>query len=127
MKKELLSSEIEEIKNNEYVVFSTTNNNIPHSIVVMPSRIESNRIIISNIQMNKTIENIIINPNGFINVYIKENNDKQYKIDCICEVFNSGELFDDIKCYEETNNLPEELKVKQIIIANIKDIEISEG
>ena len=127
MKKELLSNEIEEIKNNEYVVFSTTSNNIPHSIVVMPSRIESNRIIISNIQMDKTIENIIVNPNGFINVYIKENNDKQYKIDCICEVFNSGKLFDDIKCYEETNNLPEELKVKQIIIANIKDIEISEG
>ena len=49
MKKELLSSEIEEIKNNEYVVFSTTSNNIPHSIVVMPSRIESKRIIISNI------------------------------------------------------------------------------
>ena len=49
MKKELLSSEIKEIKNNEYVVFSTTSNNIPHSIVVMPSRIESKRIIISNI------------------------------------------------------------------------------
>ena len=46
---------------------------------------------------------------------------------CLCEVFNSGELFDEIKDYEETNNLPEELKVKQIIIANIKDIEISEG
>lgn len=127
MKKELLSSEIKEIKNNEYVVFSTTSNNIPHSIVVMPSRIESKRIIISNIQMNKTIENIIANPNGFINVYIKENNDKQYKIDCMCEVFNNGELFDDIKYYEETNNLPEEFKVKQIIIANIKNIEISEG
>ena len=127
MKKELLSSEIKEIKNNEYVVFSTTRNKIPHYIVVMPSRIESKRIIISNIQMNKTIENIIANPNGFINVYIKENNDKQYKIDCMCEVFNNGELFDDIKYYEETNNLPEEFKVKQIIIANIKNIEISEG
>lgn len=127
MKKELSVSEIEEIKNNEYVIFSTTSNNIPHSIVVMPSRIESNRVILSNIQMNKTIENIKINPNGFINVYIKENNDKQYKINCICEVFSNGDLFDEIKEYEEKNNLPEELKVNQIIIANIKEIEISEG
>lgn len=126
MKKELLANEIEEIKNNEYVIFSTTSNNIPHSIVVMPSRIESNRIIISNIQMNKTIKNIRVNPNCFINVYIKENNDKQYKINCMCEILENGELFNEIKDYEEKNNLPEELKVKQIIVANIKDIEISE-
>lgn len=127
MKKELLENEIEEIKNNEYIVFSTASSNIPHSIVVMPSRIEKNRIILSNIQMNKTIDNIKVNPNGFINVYIKKNNDKQYKINCVCEVFKNGELFEEIKNYEETYNLPEELEVKEIIIANIQNIEISEG
>ena len=127
MKTELSMSEIEEIKNNEYIIFSTSSNNMPRSIVVMPSRIENNRIIISNIQMNKTIENIKINPNGFINVYIKENNDKQYKINCICEIHSNGALFNEIKEYEETNNLPEELKVNQIIVAQIKDIEICEG
>ena len=126
MKTELTISEIEEIKNNEYVVFSTSNNNMPRSIVVIPSRIESNRIILSNIQMNKTIENIKNNSNCFINVYIKEKKDKQYKIDCICEIFNEGALFNEIKEYEETNNLPEDLKVNSIIVANIKDIEISE-
>jgi hypothetical protein len=36
-------------------------------------------------------------------------------------------LFEKIKNYEETYNLPEELNVKEIIIANIQDIEISEG
>ena len=77
--------------------------------------------------MNKTIENIKANPNCFVNVYIKEKNDKQYKINCICEIFSNGDLFNEIKEYEETNNLPEELKVSQIIVANIKDIEISEG
>ncbi len=127
MKTELSLNEIEEIKNNEYVTFSTSCNDIPRSIVVMPSRIESNRIILSNIQMNKTIENIKLNPNGFINVYIKEKNDKQYKINCICEIYGDGALFNEIKQYEETNNLPEELKVNQIIVANIKDIEMSEG
>ena len=127
MKTELSLNEIEEIKNNEYVTFSTSCSDIPRSIVVMPSRIESNRIILSNIQMNKTIENIKLNPNGFINVYIKEKNDKQYKINCICEIYGDGALFNEIKQYEETNNLPEELKVNQIIVANIKDIEMSEG
>ena len=127
MKDKLLANEIEEIKNNEWVILSTSNNNLPRSIVVMPSRIESNKIILSNIQMNKTIENIKENPNCFINVYIKEKNDKQYKINCICEIFSNGDLFNEIKEYEETNNLPEELKVNQIIVANIKEIEISEG
>jgi len=125
MKTELSASEIEEIKNNEYIIFSTAYNNMPRSIVVMPSRIEKNRIIISNIQMSKTIKNIKLNPNGFINVYIKENNDKQYKINCICEVFSNGDLFNEMKTYEETNNLPKELKVNSIIVANIQDIEIS--
>lgn len=44
----------------------------------------------------------------------------------MCEILENGELFNEIKDYEERNNLPEELKVKQIIVANIKDIEISE-
>lgn len=127
MKTELSLDEIEEIKNNDWVILSTSNNNLPRSIIVMPSRIESNKIILSNIQMNKTIENIKANPNCFVNVYIKEKNDKQYKINCICEIFSNGDLFNEIKEYEETNNLPEELKVNQIIVANIKDIEISEG
>ena len=67
------------------------------------------------------------NPNCFINVYIKSNNDKQYKIECECEIFDNGELFYEIKTYEEENNLPEELKVYSIIVAKYKNIEISEG
>ena len=127
MKKELTLSEIEEIKNNEYVLISTSYNDIPRSIVVIPSRIESNKIIISNIQMSRTIENIKNNSRCFINAYIKGKNDKQYKINCKCEIFNDGDLFREIKEYEETYNLTEELKVNSIIVANIMDIEISEG
>ena len=57
MRSKLTIDEIEEIKNNEWVIFSTSKNNIPRAIVVMPSRVESDRIILSNIQMNKSIEN----------------------------------------------------------------------
>ena len=127
MRKYLNEEEIEEIKNNEWLIFSTSKDNIPHAIVVMPSRIESERLILSNIQMNKSIENINSNSQCFINAYIKDKNDKQIKIDCIAEVYNKGALFDEIKNFEESNNLPENLKVKSIIIANIKNVEVSEG
>ena len=123
----LSNNEIEEIKNNESVILSTSNNNEPRAIVVMPSRIEIDRMILSNIQMSKTIENLKKNPNCFINAYIKNNNDKQYKIECNCEIFEDGELFNEIKLYEEENNLPEELKVHSIIVAKYCNIEISEG
>ena len=128
MKKELTIQEIEDIKNNEWVIFTTANNlNEPHSIIVIPSKIEKNQIILSNIQMKQSIENIKANPNCFINVYIKEQNDRQIKITGVGKIEESGELFNNIKEYEETNNLPEELKVNSIIIIEIEHIEISEG
>ena len=127
MRNKLTVQEIEEIKNNEWVILSTSKDNIPRAIVVMPSRVESERIILSNIQMNKSIENITNNSNCFINVYIKDLNDKQIKIDCNAEIQSDGELFEEIKEYEEANNLPEDLKVNSIIVANIKSIAISEG
>ena len=127
MRNKLTMAEIEEIKNNEWVIFSTSKNNIPRAIVVMPSRVESDRIILSNIQMNKSIENINENSNCFINTYIKDQNDKQIKISCDAKVYNDGELYNEIKEFEETNNLPDDLKVHSIIVANIKNIEVSEG
>lgn len=127
MRNKLTIDEIEEIKNNEWVIFSTSKNNIPRAIVVIPSRVESDRIILSNIQMNKSIENVNGNSNCFINTYIKDQNDKQIKISCNAEVYNDGELYKEIKEFEETNNLPDDLKVHSIIVANIKNIEVSEG
>lgn len=127
MRNRLTLEEIEQIKNNDWVILSTSKNNIPRAIIVMPSRIEADRIILSNIQMNKSIENINDNPNCFINVYIKEQNDKQIKIDCSAQVYSDGKLYDEIKDFEETNNLPEDLKVRSIIVANIKSVETSEG
>lgn len=127
MRNKLTIDEIEEIKNNEWVIFSTSKNNIPRAIVVIPSRVESDRIILSNIQMNKSIENVNGNSNCFINTYIKDQNDKQIKISCDAEVYNDGELYNEIKEFEETNNLPDDLKVHSIIVANIKNIEVSEG
>lgn len=128
MRKELNVNEIQEIRNNEWIIFSTSNSdNEPHAIIVIPSRVEKDKIILSNIQMEKSIKNIKSNPKCFIDVYMKEQEDKQIKIDGIGKVYDSGKLFQEIKEFEETNNLPEDLKVKSIISIEINNIEISEG
>ena len=73
MSSELSIEQVELIKTNEWIIFSTADkNNIPHAIIVMPSRIESKKIILSNIQMEKSIKNIIENNKCFINAYIKD-------------------------------------------------------
>ena len=127
MENTLSIEEIKEIENSDYIILSTCYEDKPRAIVVLISRVLENKMIISNIQMSKTIENLKQNPNGFINIYLPNNNDKQYKIECKCEIFDSGELFNEIKKYEEENNLPEDLKVHSIIVAEYSNIEVCEG
>lgn len=124
----LNSQQIENIKNAEKVIFSTASKeNAPRSIWVITSRVEKDRIILSNIQMNKSFDNILQNPKCFINVLIPEQDDLQYKIDGVAKVYTQGELFSEIKTYEESENLPPELKVSAIIVVDIKNIEESNG
>ena len=127
MNNELSIEQIELIKNNEWVIFSTSDlNNNPRAIVVIPSKIEKNRIILSNIQMNKSIENIKSNKKCFINVYSKDNSDMQIKITGNANVYEDGNLYSEIKNYEETNNLPDDLKVHSIIVIEFENIEITQ-
>lgn len=127
MNKELSEEQIDLIKSNEWVIFSTADlNNNPRAIVVIPSRIEKNRIILSNIQMDKSIENIKENNKCFINIYSKENSDMQIKILGIAYVYEDGNLYNEIKNFEETNNLPDELKVRSIIVIEFENIEITQ-
>lgn len=109
------------------VVFATANGGIPRCIWVMPSRVTKDQIVLSNIQMEKSIENVLANPNCFINVYFENQEDLQYKILGRAKVYEKGELFEEIKSYEETNNLPEDLKVHSIIVVDIKNVEESNG
>ena len=126
MKTELSSYEIEIIESNEWVIFSTADlNNTPRAIIVMPSKVEKNRIILSNIQMDKSIKNIKNNNKCFINAYSKENSDMQIKIEGTAKIYENGDLFTEIKEYEETNNLPDDLKVHSIIAVEFDNIEIT--
>ena len=124
----LNKEQIKNIKLAEKVIFTTSDkNNQPRSIWVIPSRVESNQIIISNIQMSKTFNNLQSNNKAFINVLIPEQDDLQYKIECVTEINTSGNLFNEIKNFEESENLPPELKVNAIIICKIKNCEESRG
>ncbi len=126
MSKELTSKQIDLILENEVIIFATSDlNNQPRAIMVQPSRVEKNRIILSNIQMSKSIENIKNNSKCFVNAYLKNDSDKQIKITGIANVYESGDLFDEIKEFEETNNLPDTLKVHSIIVIDYIDIEIT--
>lgn len=120
--------QIENIKNAEKVIFTTSDkNNQPRSIWVVPSKIEKNRIIVSNIQMSKTFKNIQQNPKCFINVFMPEQDDLQYKIEGVAKTFSTGNLFTEIKKFEESENLPPELKVNAIIVIEITSFDESNG
>ena len=124
----LTDKQIELAKEQEWVILSTTNKDgKPHSIIVQQSRIESDKIILSNIQMKTSIDNLKENNKCFINIFLKENDDMQIKIDGIAKLYDSGKLYENIKEYEETNNLPPKLKVNSIIVIDFKNIEISNG
>ena len=123
----LTDQQIKNILQTEKIIFTTCHNNHPRSIWVIPSRVDSNKIILSNIQMKQSFDNISNNPVCFINVLIPEQDDLQYKIEGVAEIKNSGELFNEIKNYEESENLPKDLKVHDIIIIHVKNIEESNG
>ena len=77
--------------------------------------------------MEKSFKNIKENNKCFINVFIPEQEDLQYKIEGVAEVFENGKLFDEIKKFEETENLPPELKVNSIIVIKLISLEESNG
>ena len=124
----LTNLQIAKIMQSEKVVFTTCNKKCePRSIYVIPSQIESKRIILSNIQMQTSIKNVLENNKVFINAYLEKENDLQIKIIGRAKVFDKGALFAKIKKYEEEHNLPENLKVNSIIVIDIKSVEETNG
>jgi len=97
----------------------------PHCTIVEPSRYYEDKIIIPIVQMEISKKNIEENENIFIHVFKEDKNDPewstQYKIDCKAKIETTGQLFDEVKHYEETEVLPEGFYVSGIIIASIID------
>ena len=122
----LTDSQIELInKNNEVILATSNTNNQPRAIIVIPSRVEASHMILSNVQMKSTIDNLKNNSKCFINAFIKDI-EMEIKIEGIATIYEDGELFNEIKSYEETNNLPDDLKVNSIIVVDYQNISISQ-
>ena len=97
----------------------------PHCTIVEPSRYYEDRIIIPIVQMETSKKNILENNQIFIHVFKEDESDPeksiQYKLDCTAKIETAGDLFEEIKNYEETEVLPEGFYVNGIIIATILD------
>ena len=95
----------------------------PHCTIVEPSRYYEDKIIIPIVQMETSKKNIEENENIFIHVFKEDENDPdwsvQYKMNCIAKIETTGDLFEEVKHYEETEVLPEGFFVNGIIIATI--------
>lgn len=107
------------------MIASASKEGIPHCTIVEPSRYLEDKIIIPIVQMEITKKNIEENNNIFIHIFKEDENDPeysiQYKMNCTAKIETTGELFEEIKHYEETEVLPEGFYVNGIIIAEILD------
>jgi len=115
---QLSQNQIDFINNNEWLIVAT--NDIaswPRAAVVIPSRVEPGRIILSDVQMEQTNKNIRSNPKVFISSYDKDMN-KALKITGIAEYITNGALFDEICEFEATRNVD----IKAIIVVSINNI-----
>lgn len=114
----LSKEQIEFINKNEWVIFATADGNgIPRAAVVIPSLVDLDRIIISDVQMGQSAKNIQENSKVFISSYDKKMN-KCLKITGVAEYITNGKLFNEIKEFENSRNV----KIKAIIPILIESI-----
>jgi predicted pyridoxine 5'-phosphate oxidase superfamily flavin-nucleotide-binding protein len=124
----LSKEQIDFINGNKWMVFATAQKDgKPRAAIVMPSRIEEDRIIISDVQMGKSQKNIRENAQAFVSSY---KGDTQIKIFGTAKYLDSGKfgrggvsLFEEIKKFEKTRDVD----VKGIIVVKIQEIEQTEG
>lgn len=122
----LSKEQLENIKSVGTLMLATASKNgNPHCTIVEPSRYYEDRIIIPIVQMEVSKKNIEENENIFIHVFKEDINDPewsiQYKMNCKAKIETEGDLFEEVKKYEENEVLPEGFFVNGIIIASIID------
>lgn len=118
----LSQEQIQFILDNENLILASSANDMPRAIIVIPSVVDSNEIVISNIQMEVSNQSIKNNPNVFLVSYSKDFN-KWMKIVGKAEVLSDGKQFDDVKTLEATR-CP--MPVKEIIVVKIQSVVLGE-
>lgn len=120
----LNEEQLNKIKSVGILMLATANKDgKPHCTIVEPSRYYEDKIIIPIVQMEISKKNIEENEDVFIHVFKEDENNPewsvQYKMNCTAKIETSGDLFEEVKHYEETEVLPEGFFVNGIIIATI--------
>ena len=104
---------------------------VPHCTIVEPSEYSKDEIIIPIVQMITSVKNMKENDNIFLHFYYIDKNDSelntQYKINAVAKLEFSGEDFERVKHYEETEVLPQGFYVNGIVKAKIKSLEVCVG
>lgn len=117
---ELTDEQIRFINDNEVVTFSTASlDGTPRCIYVCPSMIHYDQIIISDVHMVKTSNNIQNNPRVFL-TSIKSDYSKWLKISGTAKYEIDGELFDKVYDFETSRGY----KPRAIIV--VENLEIQE-
>ncbi|MDR1206911.1 MAG: pyridoxamine 5'-phosphate oxidase family protein [Rickettsiales bacterium] len=102
----LSNEQIKFITDNGWAILaSSAGDGQPRAAIVVPSRIEKDRIILSDCQMGVSNKNVMANPKVFISSY-DANMDNALKIAGTAEYVTNGKLFDEIYEYEKAKNTP---------------------
>ena len=107
------------------------NEKVPHCTIVEPSEFSNSQIIIPIVQMVTTVKNLKENDNVYLHFYYIHPEDSelntQYKIQAKAVLEFEGKDFERVKCYEETEVLPEGFYVNGIIKANLINMQVCVG
>lgn len=113
----LTSDQIDFINSNEWVIFATASETaIPRAAIVIPSRVTESQIILSNVQMGRSAQNVHENAQVFVSSY---QDDRQVKISGMAKYFSSGDIFDAIQKFEQSRDI----EIQGIIVIDIQNIE----
>lgn len=110
-------NELKDIIEKAIVAVATIDNeNKPHNIAIIYSKIIDNKIVITNNFMKKTIENIKNNSNISL-VFWK--NERGWRIDGNAEYYDSGKWLEFVKSLKENKDMP----VRGAVVINIRKID----
>ncbi|MCL2228579.1 MAG: pyridoxamine 5'-phosphate oxidase family protein [Firmicutes bacterium] len=117
---ELTKKQINFIMGAKFCVLATSDKNgNPRACVVLPAGANGNKVVIADVQMGKTRENILANKNVFVSFYDNEINGC-IKCEGTATYANKGELFETVK-----NDLAEELAKDGLVVKGVVEVTIS--
>jgi predicted pyridoxine 5'-phosphate oxidase superfamily flavin-nucleotide-binding protein len=112
-------NEIKKLIEKKAIAFASVNydNKKPHTVALEINKVDGNKLIITDNHMDKTVKNIVANPNVSIAFWNKE---LGYRIDGRAKYENKGENLDFVKSLKENKGyFP-----KGVVIVAVEEIKL---